>query len=88
VSQIHERGYRHHPLTEEQKKTNRSKSKVRAKVEHVFGAWVMNLGGKQVRCIGIQRVRAQLGLKDLAYNVRRYVFWRKKELQILQNQYA
>lgn len=47
----------------------------------------MNLGGKQVRCIGIKRVRAQLGLKDLAYNVRRYVFWRKKELT-LQNQYA
>ncbi|KAI9129811.1 IS5 family transposase [Acaryochloris sp. CCMEE 5410] len=87
VSQIHERGYRHHPLTEEQKQTNRGKSKVRAKVEHVFGAWVMNLGGKQVRCIGIKRVRAQLGLKDLAYNVRRYVFWRKKELT-LQNQYA
>ena len=61
---------------------------MRAKVEHVFGAWVMNLGGKQVRCIGIKRVRAQLGLKDLAYNVRRYVFWCKKELQILQNQYA
>ncbi|MGR3280565.1 transposase, partial [Acaryochloris marina NIES-2412] len=85
ISQIHERGYRNHPLTEEQKETNRGKSKVRAKVEHVFGAWVMNLGGKQVRCIGMKRVRTQLGLKDLAYNLRRYVFWRQKELQ---TQYA
>lgn len=61
---------------------------MRAKVEHVFGAWVMNLRGKQVRCIGMKRVRAQLGLKDFAYNMRRYVFWRKKELQALQSQYA
>jgi transposase, IS5 family len=85
ISQIHERGYRNHPLDEQHKETNRGKSKVRAKVEHVFGAWVMNLGGKLVRCIGIERVRAQLGLKDLAYNLRRYVFWRNKEQQTLQN---
>ncbi len=44
-SQIHERGYRNHPLTEEQKLSNRSKSKTRAKVEHVFGTWVMQMGG-------------------------------------------
>jgi transposase, IS5 family len=70
-SQIHERGHRNHPLTEEQKETNRGKSKVRVKVEHVFGTWVMNLGGKLVRCIGIEQVTPQLGLKDLAYNLRR-----------------
>jgi transposase, IS5 family len=85
-SQIHERAYRNHPLSEEQKQANRVKSKVRAKVEHVFGAWVMNLGGKLVRCIGIKRVTAQLGLKDLTYNLRRYVFFSKKEEQTLQNQ--
>jgi transposase, IS5 family len=38
-----------------------------------MGTWVMNLGGKLVRCTGIKRVTAQLGLKDLAYNLRRYV---------------
>lgn len=85
-SQIHERGHRNHPLTEEQKETNRGKSKVRVKVKHVFGTWVMNLGGKLVRCIGIEQVTPQLGLKDLAYNLRRYVFFCKKEEQTLQNQ--
>jgi len=35
--QIHERGYRNHPLTEEQKLSNRSKSKTCARVEQVFG---------------------------------------------------
>ena len=85
-SQIHERGYRNHPLTEEQKATNRDKSKVRAKVEHVFGGWVMGMGGKRVRCIGIKRVKAQLGLKDLAYNLKRYLFWNKKEHKMMQAQ--
>ena len=46
-SQIHEKGYRNHPLTKQQKENNREKSKVRAKVEHVFGAWVNEMGGKE-----------------------------------------
>lgn len=73
-SQIHERGYRNHPLTEEQKQSNRTKSKTRAKVEHVFGTWVMQMGGKLVRSIGLVRVKAQLGLKNLTYNLVRYTF--------------
>lgn len=73
-SQIHERGYRNHPLSEEQKQSNRSKSKIRARVEHVFGCWVMQMGGKLVRSIGIVRAKAQLGLKNLTYNLIRYTF--------------
>ena len=34
---ICEKGYRNHPLTEVQKTDNREKSKVRSRVEHVFG---------------------------------------------------
>lgn len=71
-SQIHERPYRNRPLSEEQKQSNRRKSKTRAKVEHVFGSWTMQMGGKLVRCIGIVRVKAQLGLKNLTYNLMRY----------------
>jgi transposase, IS5 family len=73
-SQIHQRGYRNHPLSEEQKQSNRSKSKIRARVEHVFGGWVMQMGGKLVRSIGIDRAKAQLGLKNLTYNLIRYTF--------------
>jgi IS5 family transposase len=78
ISQIHERAYRNQPLSEDQIASNRTKSKTRAKVEHVFGSWVMTMGGKLVRCIGIERVRAQLGLKNLTYNLKRYVFWQKR----------
>jgi IS5 family transposase len=78
-SQIHEKAYRNHPLSEKQKASNREKSKIRAKVEHVFGCWVTSMGGKMVRCIGLERVSAYLGLKDLAFNLKRYVFWQKRE---------
>ena len=77
-SQIHERAYRHHPLTEAQIASNREKSKTRAKVEHVFGNWVMTMGGKLIRALGLERVRGQLGLKNLVYNLKRYVFWQKQ----------
>ena len=42
VSRIHERAYRNHPLTDEQKTENHVKSSVRARVEHVYGH--MNTG--------------------------------------------
>ena len=58
VSQINERAYRNRPLSEAQKESNREKSKIRAKVEHVFVHWVMEQGGKMIRCIGIRRATA------------------------------
>ncbi len=47
-SQICEKGARNHPLTEEQKASNKEKSKVRSRVEHVFGAQAQ-MGGHIVR---------------------------------------
>ena len=79
-SQIHERGYRNHPLTEEQKQSNRTKSQTRARVEHVFGSWTMQMAGKVVRAIGIVRVKAQLGLKNLTYNLIRYTFLKTQSI--------
>lgn len=73
-SEIHERGYRNHPLTDEQKEKNREKSKIRARVEHVFGSFINEMGGKLLRSIGIARATANLGLKNLAYNLKRFAF--------------
>ena len=81
VSHIHERGYRNHPLTTEQKASNKEKSKTRVRVEHVFGDWVTRMGGKLVRYMGIKRVRANQGLKALVYNVSRYVCLQKQATQ-------
>jgi IS5 family transposase len=70
--QIHEKGYRNNPLTEEQKHSNREKSRIRARVEHVFGHMKQSMGGLFVRCIGISRARCAVGLQNLAYNLSRY----------------
>ena len=75
LSHINERAYRNHPLTEQQLEANRKRSQVRAKVEHVFGHWVNSMGGKLMRSIGQQSVEATIGLKNLVYNLKRYVFW-------------
>ncbi|MCL2087841.1 MAG: transposase [Oscillospiraceae bacterium] len=69
---INEKGYRNNPLTEEQKANNREKSKVRARVEHIFGHMTNSFGGIFIRSIGIARARCQIGLKNLAYNLQRY----------------
>lgn len=67
-SQVCEKGVRNHPLTEEQKISNRKKSKVRARVEHVFGAQAQ-MGGHTVNTIGILRAEVKIGLMNLVYNM-------------------
>lgn len=68
-NRIHEKGYRNHPLTEGQKEKNRLKSRVRARVEHVFGFIVNTMGGFFIRCIGKVRADTMIGLKNLTYNL-------------------
>jgi transposase, IS5 family len=75
ISHIHERAYRNRPLSEQQEAANRERSQTRARVEHVFGAWVMQMGGKLLRSIGLERAKVNIGLKNLTYNFIRLVFW-------------
>jgi transposase, IS5 family len=72
-SRIHRKAHRNRPLSEREKQGNRTRSKVRARVEHVFGAQSNDMGGPLVRAIGLVRVKARIGLKNLAYNMRRLV---------------
>ena len=72
-SRIHRKGYRDTPLSEREKRGNTTRSKVRARVEHIFGAQSNDMGGTLVRSIGLVRVKARIGLKNLAYNMRRLV---------------
>jgi transposase, IS5 family len=72
-SRIHRRAHRNRPLSEREQQGNRARSKVRARVEHVFGALANDMGGTLVRSIGIARAKARIGLKNLAYNMRRMV---------------
>jgi IS5 family transposase len=73
-SRIHFKAQSGKPLNKRQQAANKARSKVRANVEHVFGAQHNDMGGTLVRCIGLVRAQAHIGLKNLSYNIRRYVF--------------
>ena len=73
TSHIHRRGSRNKPLTARQEAANKTRSKVRARVEHVFGNQHNSMGGKFVRTIGIVRAAVKIGMQNLAYNMRRLV---------------
>jgi len=71
-NQVHEKGYRNKPLTEEQKASNHEKSKTRARVEHVFGFMEQSMNGLLVRSVGMVRATGIIGLMNLTYNLFRY----------------
>jgi len=71
-NQVHEKGYRNKPLTEEQKASNHEKSKTRARVEHVFGFMEQSMNGLIVQSVGMVRATGIIGLMNLTYNLFRY----------------
>lgn len=72
-NRIHEKGYRGSPLTVHQKERNRTKSRTRARVEHVFGCMANTMNGNLIKYIGIKRAETIIGLNNLAYNMLRYI---------------
>ena len=77
ISMILEKGQNGHPLTEEQKESNRIKSKVRVRVEHVFAFMKNSLHGMSIRSKGMSRARFGIGLMSLVYNIYRYAFLKR-----------
>lgn len=73
VSQIHRKKPKGKPMPRHIAQGNASKSKVRAAVEHVF-AHEKKIMGLFVRTIGIARATVKIGLTNLAYNMRRFVW--------------
>ena len=74
ILHICEKGKKNAPLTETQKEANRIRSKVRARVEHVYGYIARFMGGKNIRTIGMERAEREICGINLAYNIRRAVF--------------
>ncbi len=72
TSRIHEHAYRNRPLSDEQKESNRQKSRIRARLEHVFGYMSQSMKGFYLRYIGKRRNAAAIGLINLLYNLARY----------------
>ena len=81
VKRLKEDGYREHiqrkgcrncKLTEREKRGNRSRAKIRSRIEHVFGVQAQKAGNLILRTVGIMRVWAKIGLRNLAYNLDRF----------------
>jgi IS5 family transposase len=81
IERLEKRGFREHmqrkgsknrPLTKWEQQGNRTRSKIRSRVEHVFGVQAMVAGTKILRFIGIARAWVKIGLRNLAYNINRY----------------
>lgn len=73
VSQIHRKKPKGRPMAERTRRANARKSAVRAAVEHVF-AHQKGPMGLVVRTIGIARARVKIGLANISYNIRRFVW--------------
>ncbi len=72
--QVHEKSNRHHPLTEEQKEHNKERSRIRARIEHIFGFMTNSMRGITVRSIGKLRAEFNAGITNLTYNICRYEY--------------
>lgn len=70
---IHEKGYRNKPLTKQQQQRNKKKSKIRARVEHIFGFMTNSMNEMYLHYRNFIRNQAAIGLMNLTYNLFRLV---------------
>ena len=68
---IQRKGCRHRKLTESEQRGNRTRARIRSRIEHIFGVQAQKAGNLILRTIGIVRARAKIGLRNLAYNMDR-----------------
>ena len=69
---LQRKGCRNKKLTKWEIQGNHTRSKIRSRVEHVFGVQTQKAGNLILRTIGIARANAKIGLRNLAYNMDRY----------------
>lgn len=67
-SHVHRKGSRKRSLNSREQEANRKRSKVRARVEHVFAQQQDRL----IRTIGKERAEVKIGFMNLVYNMRRW----------------
>jgi transposase, IS5 family len=73
INEVCEKGYKNAPLTETQKESNTEKSRIRSRVEHIFGFMEMSMNEMYLNNIGIKRIKAIIGLMNLTYNMFRKI---------------
>jgi IS5 family transposase len=71
TAHVCEKGTRGHPLSKGQERSNRSKSRNRVRVEHIFGYMTGSMRAMYQRVIGFARNRAGILMSNLVYNMSR-----------------
>ena len=82
-SHIHKKGKKNQPLSERSKKANTRRSRVRARVEHVFGSMTNEQGGLYSRAIGFTRNQLKVGMMNVVYNMRRFVTLSRRSTSVI-----
>jgi IS5 family transposase len=72
VSRVHRKKPKNRPMPEATRCANNRKSKVRSRVEHVFGEQKSRMG-LFIRTIGIARATTKIGLVNILYNMKRLI---------------
>jgi IS5 family transposase len=67
-----EHAYKNKPLNGNQKRYNHARSKIRVRVEHVFGTMRMCMRAAWNRCVGFGRNESAVGMTNLVYNMVRF----------------
>ena len=66
------KGYKNLKLTDWKKRGNKTRTKLRARIEHVFGVQSQMVGSLLINAIGFVRAKVKIGLRNLAYNIQRF----------------
>jgi IS5 family transposase len=72
VSHVHRKKPPGKPMPVRTARANGTKSKVRARIEHVFAEQKSRMG-LFIRTVGIARARTKIGVVNLVYNLKRLI---------------
>jgi len=70
ISRVHRKKPKGKPMPETMRQANAVKSKIRARVEHVFAAQKDRMD-LFIRTVGLARARIKIGIANLVYNIKR-----------------
>jgi IS5 family transposase len=68
---LQRKGCRYKKLTDWERQGNRTRSRIRCRIEHVFGVQSQMAGSLILRTIGKVHAEVKIGLRNLAYNIYR-----------------
>lgn len=72
------KGYRNKSLTAWERQGNRTQSKIRSRIEHVFGIQSQRAGNLILRTIGMARAKVKIALRNLGFNLEHFATLRQE----------